>query len=131
MYTDFPFVQCGFVGCTPNSETYSSTYTSSSDLGSSTSYGYSQTFGVDNSFTASTFLYNIMESLNTSYTINSQFSTKNDITNSTSNYGQFTIVGPPCTAWSGSGCAQVYAGPGEFDVYQDNKFATFMFWPVQ
>ncbi len=130
MYTDFPFAQCGFVGCTPNSETYSATYTSSSQLGTSTDYEYTQTYGVDTSFTNSNFLYNLDQSLSTSNSITSDFGTKNDITNSTSNYGQFTIVGPPCTA-GGSPCAQVYAGPGEFDVYQDNKFGTFMFWPVQ
>jgi hypothetical protein len=130
--TDFPFVQCGFVGCTPNSETYSATYTASSQLGSSTNYEYTETFGIDESFSASLFQNYFTEALSssTSYTTTVEYGTKTDITYTTSNYGQFTIVGPPCTA-GGSPCKQVYAGPGEFDVYQDNKFATFMFWPVQ
>lgn len=49
------------------------------------------------------------------------------ITDTNMQTDQLQITGPGCT---GSPCNPAYSGPGEFDVYQDNIYGTFMFWPV-
>lgn len=129
--TDFPFTQCTFIGCTPNRESYAATYTASSSLGTSADYNNSQTFGVDETFSASLWFVNFSSSLSIANKISTDYQTKTDITNSTSNYGNFTIIGAPCNPDPTATSCLNYAGPGEYDVYQDNKFGTFMFWPVQ
>jgi hypothetical protein len=40
-----------------------------------------------------------------------------------------SVTGPPCVV-SGSGCNPVYTGPTEFEVFQDNVYNTFMYYPV-
>lgn len=40
-----------------------------------------------------------------------------------------SVTGPPCTV-SGSLCNPVYTGPTEYEVFQDNIYNTFMFYPV-
>lgn len=129
--TDFPFVQAACAGCNPPSESYSAEYTASTQVGSSTGYTNAQTFGVDKTFSSSLWLVNITNTLSTSYTLKSDYETKTNITKTMSNYGSFTVVGPPCDNASGSTTCRNYSGPAEFDVYQDNKFGTFMFWPIQ
>ncbi len=128
--TNFPFVQAGCVGCSPPSEAFGATYTATSDIGTSQDYQVTQTYGVDNSFSGSLWLANFDSEVSTSNSVTSDYSSKTDFTNSTSNYGTFTIVGPPCNS-GGSPCSPSYAGPASFNVYQDNKFGTFMFWPLQ
>jgi hypothetical protein len=40
-----------------------------------------------------------------------------------------SVTGPPCVV-SGSGCNPVYTGPTEFEVFEDNVYNTFMYYPV-
>ncbi|MFZ0961521.1 MAG: hypothetical protein WAO35_11510 [Terriglobia bacterium] len=103
--------------------------TNSSDFAQTATYTSSQTFGVDSTFTNTLWLISFDQSLATSNTITSTFTTKQDITTSTSVYGDYYIVSPTCTVVAGV-CNPIYNGPVQWDIYQDNNFATFMFWPL-
>lgn len=128
--TDLVFNQVA-PGQTPSSEeiTDDLALTSSSDVGQSQTYSFSQTFGTDNSFSSSNWLLNFKESLQTSSTITNSYTTKEDLTESNSIFADFLILPPSCTVINGA-CDPVYNGPTKFDIYQDNKFGTFMFWPL-
>lgn len=81
------------------------------------------------SLSGSLFIITLDDEMTNSSTVTFTDQNQNDLTNTTSKYGTIHIVGPPCN-WTGSVCSPSYAGPPEFDVYQDNIYGTFMFWPV-
>jgi hypothetical protein len=63
----------------------------------------------------------------TTLTFTDQWSQTNSIAKQVSATGSAT--GPPCVVSSGV-CSPVYTGPTEFEVFQDNIYNTFMFYPV-
>jgi hypothetical protein len=108
---------------------YTVTYTSSSQITHNTSLANTQTYGTTTALSGGVFIANFQSSLATTDSLTTTYSTQNVFTDTASKSASATIVGPPCN-WTGSACDPTYAGPGEFDVYQDNLFGTFMFWPV-
>jgi hypothetical protein len=63
----------------------------------------------------------------TTLTFTDQWSQTN--TSSTQVSATGSVTGPPCVVSSGA-CSPVYTGPTEFEVFQDNIYNTFMFYPV-
>jgi hypothetical protein len=66
-----------------------------------------------------------------SNTLTSTTSIDTAITNTTGSMAQASITGPTCTVINGgNSCNPQYTGPVEFEMYQDNQYGTFMFFPV-
>jgi hypothetical protein len=59
-------------------------------------------------------------------TYTNQYSTTNSQATGITATG--SITGPPCTVVSGK-CSPVYTGPTEYEVFQDNIYGTYMFYP--
>jgi hypothetical protein len=83
-------------------------------------FTYSQTYSVEDQFKGTGFLSGFSAALKNSTTLTwvNQFNQSTNVS-----HGQtaaFTIQGPSC-----------WAGPANYDVYQDNLYGTFVFWPVQ
>lgn len=113
------------------------TYTDLTSQTSSIQTVNSQTFSVDEQISAS-FLDPFTASLEKSYSITQTDTAQQSITSSTtqSQSAALSLQGPPCdNVLSEEGpCVPVYdsAGnePTQFDVFQDNRYGTFMFAPV-
>ncbi len=92
-------------------------------------HSFEQTFGIDINFTAKVnfLFFSTKLTIDTKYTqsLTWTHSFQEALTNTTENTSSFTIVPPPC----GISSCNTYAGPGEFLVYQDNLYGTFMFYP--
>ncbi len=59
-------------------------------------------------------------------TMVNQWSTTNNESSGVTATG--TVTGPPCVV-SGTGCNPVYIGPTEFEVFKDNVYGTYLFYP--
>lgn len=126
--TDFQFEQLEG-GAGPDSADYDIAYTSSMNIKKTTSLATSESYGVTQALSGSLFFINFSSSLADSSKLTLTYETQNVFTTSTSVFAEAHIVGPPCD-WTGSVCDPSYNGPEEFDMFQDNLFGTFMFWPV-
>jgi len=123
---DGRFTACNTTNCsqtisaTPGGFTqYSQGYTTTTAQSQTSRYTYSQTFAVEDQFKGTGWLSGFNASLASSneLTWSHQFSQATN--NSQSQIASFTIK--PSSS---------YTGPGGFDVYQDNVFGTFIFWPI-
>lgn len=126
--TDIPFPQEGG-GAGPYIADFGATYTDSTAIGKTATSTNTQGYGIVNSLSVAIFGTNLTSSLSNSSKLTFTYSTQNVFTNTTSRYVTVHIQGPPCN-WTGSACNPTYDGPPEFDIYQDNIFGSFMFWPV-
>ena len=104
-----------------NSYTDSSTSTHTTDNTNSMALGVKETFG------GTLFGVTVSSSLEQKGTWTWEDVRTHSITSTTSTTDSLTIQGPPC---SGIPCNPQYSGPPAFNVYQDNRFATFMFYPL-
>jgi hypothetical protein len=118
------------VGGQPGTQTYTETYTNTLTQGQSASYSFAQTFGLETVFGGSLFGIGLEATLKQSDTLtwgtqwNKQFNTTN------SSSAMLSITGPPCTVVLGV-CNPLYTGPSDFDVYYDNLYGTFEFFPIR
>jgi hypothetical protein len=104
----------------PTSQTYTSTYTSTSAKGQGATDTYSVSYSLDGSVSAA-FIASVQSKLtvSTSYSYTNKWS--QTITNSTSQAANFTIV-PPAASDN-------YTGLTAIQVWKDNVYGTFMFYP--
>jgi hypothetical protein len=106
-------------------ETTTKTQTQGEGAKVTTALGYSW----ENKFTAS-FLENSWSTdvtASDTLTFIDQWSTVNTATVAETATG--SVTGPVCTV-VGAYCSPVYTGPTEFEVFQDNVYNTYMFYPV-
>lgn len=125
--TDGLFTDCHTSGCnvaiqySPNiTNTYMQGYSTTITQDQMAKYKYEVTYSVEDKFKGTGWLAGFTVDL----TDKNVFTWSHEFDQSTnSSRGQqssFTIVGP----------AAGYTGPCQFDVFQDNRYGTFMFWPV-
>jgi hypothetical protein len=88
-----------------------------------TSYTYKQAFGTDVSFSGGNWLAHLTVDIKTTDTLTWSYSWLDTLTTTQTNTNALSVTEP-------SGCNPPYAGPGQFVVYQDNKYGTFMFYPA-
>jgi hypothetical protein len=119
------------VGGQPVTQTYQLQYQNTSTQGQGTTSTFSQGFAFEQQFTGSAFILKLTADLKESNTLTWTNTANTTITNTTTSTALASVTGPTCTVPAGSNvCSPAYTGPAEFDVYQDNQYGTFMFFPV-
>jgi hypothetical protein len=107
---------------------YNATYVNTSTVGAGATNTFTQAFGTEASFSGGTWFDNFTLDVKTTDTLTWTNTWENTLTTATTLTDAFSITGPGCPQTSPP-CVPVYAGPGEFIVYQDNLYGTFMFYP--
>jgi hypothetical protein len=125
--SSFPYVQCAPGGGACVSDMYTTMYSDTTTLGQSANFQFQQMFGLEEDFGETLFGADVTEVVKQTSTLTWTTGYQNSVTNTNSQTDAFTIQGPSCT---GSPCNPLYAGPAEFDIYQDNLFGTFLFFGV-
>jgi len=118
-------------GGQPITQTYQFQFSNMTVIGQQTGTTESQAFGLDVSFGGGVFLAGVNVDFSISDQFTSTYSVNTTNTNTATSTALASITGPTCTVSSGSNtCSPQYTGPIEFEVYQDNQYGTFMFFPV-
>jgi hypothetical protein len=107
---------------------YSVVNTNTSEVAQGASYSFSQAFGYQQEFTGTAFRTAYSIDLQKSQTLTWTHSWENTLTTTTTLTNALSVTGPGCST-STPPCVPAYTGPGEFIVFQDNLFGTFMFYP--
>jgi len=108
------------IPCVPGTfAKYSQGYSSTITLSETSKYTYSQTYAVEVQFKGTQFLDGFGASLKDSNTVTSSHSFNHTTNGSQGQTAEFTIQ--PSSS---------YPGQQGFDIYQDNIFGTFIFWPI-
>ncbi len=123
----FAYTQSASGGGAGLTQQYSTIYSNTSTLNNGTTYTTQQAFGIDERFNGNFFVASVTYDLKQSQMFTWTTQTQASLTTTNTQSAMLSITGPPC---SGSPCNPAYAGPAEFDVYQDNLYGTFMFNPV-
>jgi hypothetical protein len=109
-------------GGQPTSQTFTSSYTSTSTAGQTSKDSHTTTYVVDATASAAFFATASVEFSSTStYSYSNQWSSM--VTNGTSQTMNFTIVPPLST--------DNYTGPTAIQVWKDNVYGTFVFYPEE
>ena len=117
------------VGGSPQTQTYTYTYANASTSGSGTTNVHKQIFGIEVAFSGSLFLAKFTKTLSYQQTLQWTNQKNTSITNTNSSTAKVSITGPPCVP-AGNSCNPIYTGPTEYDIYEDNKYGTFFFNPI-
>jgi hypothetical protein len=125
--TTFDYVQCEPGGGDCLTQTYTNTYQNTTTTGQQTSRTVQQEFALEEDASTSFFAASVKVVIKDSSTLTWTSTWQSTITNTSTQTDELTIASPPC---SGDPCNPSYAGPGEFDVYTDNLYGTFVFIPV-
>jgi hypothetical protein len=116
-------------GGQPFNQVLTESTTSTQTAGQGVKKTYKTSYSKQQKFTGSlfddTFSKEVTDSSSLSTT--NQWSVTNDSQTGTTATG--SVTGPPCVA-SGTGCSPVYIGPTEFEVFKDNIYGTYLFYPV-
>jgi hypothetical protein len=107
-------------GAQPTSETYTSSYTTTSTAGKSASTTYTLGYSVEGGASAA-FLVALSGKIKVTNTFSYTSGWSSNITSGTSQAANFTIVPPLAT--------DNYTGPTAMQVWKDNLYGTFMFYP--
>ncbi len=109
-------------------DTYTYTYTDSTTASQSAENKTTISWGISDSFAGGFFFTEVTYKVTYTGSVVLDNKTETSITNTTTDSASTTIEGPPCT---GSPCSPLYSGVppqfGDFDVYQDNLYGSFMF----
>jgi hypothetical protein len=109
---------------------YSVNQTDTQSVAQGTSSSTKQAFSVEEVFGNSSWWDSLKYTLKESDTLTWTNSWLNTLTTTTTLQQALSLTGPPCPANPPGPCNPEYAGPGQFYVYQDNQFGTFMFYPT-
>jgi len=107
---------------------YNVVYTDTSNVGKGSSYTFKQAFGTEQNFSGGTWFAKFTLDLKETDTLTWTHTWQNTLTTTTTLTDALSVTGPGCPQTSPP-CVPAYAGPGEFLVYQDNLYGTFMFYP--
>jgi hypothetical protein len=117
------------VGGQPITQNYTESYTQISTQGQGASYSYSQTFAWETSFGFSKFGLTFGSTLSQSNELKWADEWNRALTKTNTQTATASITGPPCVVL-GVTCNPVYTKSTEFDLYEDNLYGTFMFFPL-
>jgi hypothetical protein len=117
------------VGGQPITENYTDSYTKISTQGQGGSFTYSETFAWESTLGYSKFGLDIGSTLSGSTSLDWVDEWDRSLTSTNTQTATVSITGPPCVV-SGATCNPVYTKSTEFDLYEDNLYGTFMFFPL-
>jgi len=117
------------VGGQPGTQTYTESYTTISTQGQGASYTSSETYGMETVFSGTLFGIGLSQTLSQSSTLTFTSGWSNSFSHTNTATAALSITGAPCVVVMNN-CSPVYTGPTDFDVYQDNLYGTFLFFPV-
>jgi hypothetical protein len=124
-----PYTQAGPGNGGGLTTAYSTTQTDTQSVAKGTSNTFKQAFGLQEVFGGSIFGIGLTTTLNQTDTLTWTNSWLNTLTTTTTLQDALSVTGPNCPAAPPGPCNPVYAGPGQFLVYQDNQYGTFLFFP--
>ena len=124
-----PYEQAGPGNGGGTTTLYSTTQTDTESVAQGTSSTTKQAFSVQEVFGGSAWLSSLTLTLTESDTLTWTKTWLNTLMTTTTLADALSVTGPGCPAVPPGPCNPVYAGPGQFLVYQDNQFGTFMFYP--
>jgi hypothetical protein len=112
--------------------TYSETYANTTTQANTAQHSTNESWSITEQFNGSFFFASVTYKMTESGSITTTNQTQTSVTNTNTQSTIATIWGPTCT---GTPCSPSYSGlapaqPALFDVYQDNIYASFMFWGV-
>jgi hypothetical protein len=107
---------------------YNVEYTNTSIVGKGSSHTFTQAFGLEAKFSGGTWFAKFSLDLKQMDTLTWKHTWQNTLTTTTTLMQALSITGPGCPQ-TAPPCVPAYAGPGEFIVYLDNLYGTFMFYP--
>lgn len=108
---------------------YDVTQTDNQSQAQGASNSFNQAFGLQETFGGTLFGTGITTTLNQSQILTWKSSYLNTLTTTTTLNKGLSVTGPPCPAPYPGPCNPSYSGPGQFLVYQDNLYGTFVFYP--
>jgi hypothetical protein len=108
--------------------TYNTVYTNTSSVASGASQSFKQAFGIDSKFSGGTWFAKFTLDIKQSNTLTWTHTWQTTLTTTQTLTDALSITGPGCPQTSPP-CTPLYTGPGQFIVFQDNLFGTFMFYP--
>jgi hypothetical protein len=125
-----PYTQAGPGNGGGLTTTYSTTQSDTESVAKGTSHIFKQGFGLQEVFSGTVFGIGLTATLNQTDTLTWTHSWLNTLTTTTTLQNALSVTGPNCPAAPPGPCNPVYAGPGQFLLYQDNQFGTFLFYPA-
>ena len=123
-----PYEQAGLGNGGGINTMYSVTQTDTQSVAKGNSSSTKQAFSVQQAFGEATWLANLKIILTESDTLTWTNTWLNTLTTTTTLQDSLSVTGPPCPATTAP-CNPEYTGPGQFLIYQDNQFGTFLFYP--
>ncbi len=126
--SSFDFVQA-LPGSSPLTQSYQNSYSNASTQGTSSTKTHQTSYSVDKSIDGTGFLVNFSANVKQEWMYTTTNTTNSSLTNTQSQVDMLSITGPACNSATAP-CVPTYSGPGEFNVYQDNLYGTFMFNPL-
>jgi hypothetical protein len=109
-------------------ETYQDQYSNSNAVGQGGSYQYEVGFGMEEKVGGTFFGQGVQYDFKQNWSYTWKNTWQNTVTNTSTQTDTAQITGPPCPASTGP-CDPLYSEPTDINVYQDNLYGTFMFWP--
>jgi hypothetical protein len=103
-------------------EAYSTVNINTQSVAQGASYSVKQAFGTEANFSGGTFLSTFTVDIKTTDTLTWAYTWLNTLTVTNTLTDALSVTGP-------TSCTPSYSGPGEFVVFQDNLYGTFMFYP--
>jgi hypothetical protein len=122
-----PYIQAGPGNGGGTTVSYDLVNESTTTLGQSTGSMFIQSFGYDTKLSGG-FLGNFTVELQTTQTVEIDTSWQRTLTTTQTLSKALSVTGPGCPQTTPP-CVPAYTGPGQFIVFQDNQFGTFMFYP--
>jgi hypothetical protein len=107
---------------------YTLVSTNSSSVGNGSMHTFKQSFGTEEQFSGGTWFASFTLDIKQSDTLTWNHTFQNTLTTTQTLTDALSITGPGCPQTTPP-CNPVYSGPGEFVIYQDNLYGTFMFYP--
>jgi hypothetical protein len=123
------YIQAGLGNGGGTTAIYNSQYVNSSNIAQGTLNRFSQAFGVDARLSQGTWFAKFSLEVKTTNTLTWNHTWQNTLTSTQILTNNLSVTGPGCPQISPP-CVPSYSGPGQFIVYQDNLYGTFMFYPV-
>jgi hypothetical protein len=98
------------------------------DTSVSAGHEFQEAYGVEFEFKGGTWFSKFTLDVSVTHTLKWTHTWENTLTTTNTLTNALSVTGPGCPQTSPP-CVPAYTGPGQFVVYQDNLYGTFMFYP--